>query len=356
LLIIYGEEKMKKILVFLAVGSCTAFAQITITSSDVSTMFAVGNSATIHEDTLQSSVNIGSPGGGNNWDFTTLQSNLMVNLESVDPATTPYIGDFPGANICTYSFSTVGGAQTEIWSYSKINGAFDGLGNAVTSSIVPGFVTEIRNDPYRRQFEHPMTITSQWSHPYTQTLYVNGTPLFPSSVTLSVVVDAYGTMTIPGGASYEALRIRDALTISGLTIVSYSFVARNGAQVSVSAVDANPPTSGVISADGTTYGGALTTTGVEQISGLPVIYNLSQNYPNPFNPSTNIEYSIPSESFVELTVYDVLGNEVATLVNEEQSAGTYKADFSGVNLTSGTYFYRIQAGNFLDTRKMILLK
>ena len=347
---------MKKILLIITAISCTAFAQITITSSDVSTMFAIGNSATIHEDTLQSSVNIGSPGGGNNWDFTTLQSNLMVTLESIDPATSPYINDFPTANICTYSFSTVGGAQTEIWSYSKINGAFDVLGNAVTSSIVPGFVTEIRNDPYRRQFEHPMTINSQWSHTYTQTLYVNGSPLIPTSVILSVVVDAYGTMTIPGGASYGALRIRDEITISGLTIVSYNFVAINGAQVSVSAVDANPPNSGTINVDGTSYLGALTTSGVEQISWLPNDFSISQNYPNPFNPTTNIEYSIPEASFVELKVYDVLANEVATLVNQEQNAGVYRADFTGDGFASGLYIARITAGNYTNSIKMSLMK
>jgi len=78
---------MKKILLFFAVASCTALAQITINSSDVANMFAIGNTATIHEDTLQSNFDIGSPGGGNNWDFTNLQSNLMVTLESIDPAT-----------------------------------------------------------------------------------------------------------------------------------------------------------------------------------------------------------------------------------------------------------------------------
>ncbi|MDH3267823.1 MAG: T9SS type A sorting domain-containing protein [Ignavibacteria bacterium] len=347
---------MKKFLLFFTVTSCTALAQITITSGDVANMFAVGNSATIHEDTLQSSVDIGSPGGGNNWDFTTLQSNLMVSLESVDPASTPYIGDFPGANICTYSLSNIGGDQSEIWSYSTINGAFDVLGNAVTSSIVPGFVTEIRNDPYRRQFEHPMTINSQWSHPYIQTLYINGTPLISSSVSLSALVDAYGTMTIPGGASYGALRIRDEITISGLTSVSYNFVAINGAQVSVSAVDANPPNSGTINVDGTSYNGALTTSGVEQLSGLPTDYTLSQNYPNPFNPSTNIEYSIPEASFVQLKVYDILGNEVATLVNEEQSVGTYRADFASNGLASGLYIARITAGNYTNSIKMTLMK
>jgi hypothetical protein len=98
-------------------------------------------------------------------------------------------------------------------------------------------------------------------------------------------------------------------------------------------------------------------TGVESISNeIPTEYSLEQNYPNPFNPSTKIEYSVPEQSFVQLKVYDILGNEVATLVSEDQAAGNYRADFSGINLTSGTYFYKIQVGSFIETKKMILIK
>jgi len=97
-------------------------------------------------------------------------------------------------------------------------------------------------------------------------------------------------------------------------------------------------------------------TDVEQISGLPNNFKLSQNYPNPFNPSTKIEYSIPEQSYVELKVYDVLGNEVATLVKEEQPAGTYRADFNGKELSSGLYIAQLTASNFTQTIKMSLLK
>lgn len=87
-------------------------------------------------------------------------------------------------------------------------------------------------------------------------------------------------------------------------------------------------------------------------------YKLSQNYPNPFNPSTTINYQIPSNSFVTLKVYDVLGNEVAVLANEWQEAGSYSAQFttSGKQLASGMYFYTFNSGKFTDTKKFILLK
>ena len=89
---------------------------------------------------------------------------------------------------------------------------------------------------------------------------------------------------------------------------------------------------------------------------LPVIFELFQNYPNPFNPSTTINFVIPKSSFVNLKVYDVLGNEVATLVNEEKPLGTYQLNFDASSLASGIYFYKIQAGSFVQTKKMILLK
>ena len=96
---------------------------------------------------------------------------------------------------------------------------------------------------------------------------------------------------------------------------------------------------------------------------LPKTFSLEQNYPNPFNPSTKIKYSIPSVTLsgvegsqVTLKIYDILGNEVATLVNENKPAGNYEINFDAKNLTSGTYFYKLQAGSFIETKKMTLIK
>jgi hypothetical protein len=85
-------------------------------------------------------------------------------------------------------------------------------------------------------------------------------------------------------------------------------------------------------------------------------YSISQNYPNPFNPSTTINYSIPKSSCVKLRVYDILGNLIAVLVNEEKSKGNYSIEFNASTLTSGVYFYTLQSGDFSKTKKLILLK
>ena len=114
--------------------------------------------------------------------------------------------------------------------------------------------------------------------------------------------------------------------------------------------------------------GGFEYTEILEVEYYPQIFKLHQNYPNPFNPSTTIKYTIPSvvasatkhSQFVTLKVYDILGSEIATLVNEEKSAGTYKVEFTPAFgnrvLVSGIYFYKLTAGNFVETKKMVLMK
>ena len=94
----------------------------------------------------------------------------------------------------------------------------------------------------------------------------------------------------------------------------------------------------------------------KQIYEIPTEFLLSQNYPNPFNPSTKIKYSITQTSQVQIKVFDVLGNEIETLVNEEKPTGTYELTWNAASLPSGVYFYQLKAGNFIETKKMLLLK
>jgi photosystem II stability/assembly factor-like uncharacterized protein len=97
--------------------------------------------------------------------------------------------------------------------------------------------------------------------------------------------------------------------------------------------------------------------GLQPISNVvPHVFVLSQNYPNPFNPQTKIEFSVPKTSFTKLIVFDLLGREVTTLVNEELKPGTYEADWDGSNFSSGVYFYKLVAGDFTETKKMVLMK
>ncbi len=103
---------------------------------------------------------------------------------------------------------------------------------------------------------------------------------------------------------------------------------------------------------------ATTITSIESNndSELPTNFTLEQNYPNPFNPSTTIRFSIPNTGNVSLKIYDLLGQEILTLVNEQLSAGSYNVNFNAGELTSGIYFYRIETGSFTATKKLMLVK
>ena len=100
-----------------------------------------------------------------------------------------------------------------------------------------------------------------------------------------------------------------------------------------------------------------TVTGIQTVTTeLPMKYELSQNYPNPFNPSTSIKFSIPQSEIVSLKIYDIVGREVATLVNSKLSAGVFEYNFNASALSSGVYFYRLDAGSFTEIKKMLLIK
>ena len=136
----------------------------------------------------------------------------------------------------------------------------------------------------------------------------------------------------------------------------------SGTSLNLNAISITDSLAIAVGDNGTILGKSdITLDAEKEESEIPSNYYLSQNYPNPFNPSTTIKYQIPEISFVTITVYDILGREVATLVNEEKPAGSYEVQFSsyseeGRNLTSGIYFYQLKANNYVETKKMILLK
>jgi hypothetical protein len=155
-------------------------------------------------------------------------------------------------------------------------------------------------------------------------------------------------------------------TNGGTTWTSQSSGTSNGLR-GVSFTDLNNGTA--VGSGGTilrTTNGGVTFIGEEQIDELPTEFLLLQNYPNPFNPRTIINYSVPKQSNVTIIIYDALGREVTTLINEEKSIGNYTVEFSAkggsasggnaTQLSSGVYFYQMRSDEFIQTKKMILLK
>ena len=150
--------------------------------------------------------------------------------------------------------------------------------------------------------------------------------------------------TTNGGEDWEFSYSGTANYLLGLYAVDDENVWTVGGLGTILKLDANP--SGIVEDDNTSQ---------------PLNFKVLQNYPNPFNPSTMIRYEIPDQArndnmLVVLKVYDVLGKEIATLVNEEKPMGSYEVEFSGTGLPSGIYFYQLQSGSFVETKKMVLIK
>jgi hypothetical protein len=104
------------------------------------------------------------------------------------------------------------------------------------------------------------------------------------------------------------------------------------------------------------YDGTFEYSNEIEVDTAPLSFSLEQNYPNPFNPITTIKFNLPEKEFVSLKVYDIIGKETAVLLNEEKPAGLHSVQFDASGLSSGTYFYKLQAGSKIITRKMLLLK
>ena len=179
---------------------------------------------------------------------------------------------------------------------------------------------------------------------------------FVGSAVNGTVVLNWNTATETNNSGFEIQRSSDRVNFSNITFVpgfgttteprSYSYtdnLVNNGTYYyRLRQID---------------YNGAFAYSDIIEVDiASPIDFALSQNYPNPFNPSTVISYSIPQNSFVTLKVYDVLGNEVSTLVNEIKSAGKYEVRFDASELSNGVYFYTVNADNFTSTKKMLLMK
>ncbi len=362
---------MKYLITLFLLFSFTSFAQISITSADLNAEYVPGTTTTVKTDTAVTTMDIGQL-GPTSWDFSFLISNpgLEINSTAVDPATTPYAGNFPGANLGTRTIIPIQGDTTEFYSYLSLNGTFDFHGSVGETeiSVDTTWVITSTNIPPEISATLPYTFNSIVDYSGAQTIVTEINDTVVNTVNITIVthreVDAYGPMTMPGGQIYDALRVRiDEITIiAGFPPpfnydrhISYDFITTNGSFVNVPS-DTTKPNTGVIANTASIAWAGPFVADVQVGETIPSDYKLSQNYPNPFNPSTSIEYSVPEESFVELKVYDVLGNEVATLVNEERIAGVYRADFSGNDLASGLYIARLTAGNYTGSIKMTLMK
>jgi hypothetical protein len=355
----------------MALSIIPAAAQITITAADVGKQLAVGKSVTNWSDTLTKSIDIGTL-GQTSWNFSGLRQHTATTLTSVAVSSTPYAAEFPGATHALQGsmfLANVGGLGFDVTATGDqyLILANDLLNPGIKGSSVTGLGTvymRMAYGPPDTTYRLPSTYNTAWNSNYAEHRLITlasafgGTVLLDSATTIysdSYIVDAYGLLTVPGAAPEPALRIHKESRKAGSKKVTFIFLAPSGASVIATAADTLPPASGVINVSAVTWTGPISL-GVQNLSTMPREFALQQNYPNPFNPTTTIRFSLSSRVQVTLKVFNLLGEEVATIVDESLDPGEKMIQFNGADLPSGVYLYRLTAGDFVQTRRMVLIR
>ncbi len=315
-------------------------AQITISQNEFQPIFTPGDSINIL-NCSDTSVDVGQTGGPNIYNLSSLQYSSGKAGVAMGLSIPLTAARFPNDTILAM------GNQYTAWNFA--DGEWTMAGEVSVQSDTSYSVRVKR--PGEVQFGFPMSYNNTWSCSCTffDTTYVNGkvTNANSSLNPVTSIVDGYGTLILPGGDSVQCLRVDHSggwffLTQTGTFVLIFS----NGMQ----------PNTGVVRIQGMYIFEGKLPTPVRQEPPIAASFALKQNYPNPFNPSTIIKYQLPANSRVTLKVYDVLGREVTTLVDEIQSAGTHVVTFDGARFPSGVYFYRLETGTYHDVKKLLLLK
>jgi hypothetical protein len=350
---------MKKLLLVLLLAGST-FAQITITKDDLSNFYKSG--VTWYDytsDTLKNvTMDIGSASASaQTWTFpSNIQFTDTAVYNNISTAGSPFISDFPTATHCFSFDEDLGVMVVKVYTYLKLGDRIITLGTGFELAGVP-MKTMIINDTSN---SFPITYGKKDSYVRRSTTEMGTVETFVTSE-----CDGFGKIVTPYG-TFDALRIVETseskVNVGGTVVSSTTgkqiVFTSKGVNV-VFDVEPNSATSGTVNvktASIEVYDLSGAATDVKENISAVNDFKLNQNYPNPFNPSTLISYQLPVSGHVELKVYDLLGREVASLVNKEQSAGNYQVNFNAAGLTSGMYIYRLQAGDKVESRKMQLLR
>ncbi len=333
----------------------TGRGQITIQKTDLQQAFVAGATLKFHSDTSKY-VNVGTTGGPNVYDFSSLTFPDSVTYTLYASSQIPQLAARFNPS------SLVWGTSTQDISESPVLSITDsGFIQSAEVSVYPDS-QEYRYDiPYEELLRFPATYNLQWSTSPggagVDTVYVNNavprvTTGWNSAETYSI--DGWGTLIVQG-KSYDCLRIK-SVEVESYTYQGFNYFTKSGTTFLVSSTKDQNDT-GMVKATGITVIKNEGTTLVSEHSFIPTTLSLSQNYPDPFNPSTIIQFTVPSNGRAVLKVFNVLGQEVATLFDGETSAGiNHQIEFNASNLASGIYFSRLEFDGKMEVKKMMLLK
>ncbi len=345
-----------------------AWGQIVISSNEYAPApgTAIGYSFDADLDSAYYSSLTAGSGGPMVWDFSSRIFDPGYSQYSVNLATIPSIDSFPGANL---AFLTVAGSDT-IWTISKSqSNAFGALG-MVHHSVLGQTLTVYKNTA--PEFVFPLALGNQWIsfRHWKQTNGMLYTDIFD---TTKLSVDAWGTAHY-GSTSIPCLRIMahqttykktyyssDILVDSMKTDIYAVYFVAAGFDLFASACKSVSPYDTSYSLTATDDFLKSPTDVASDNGTLPSDFVLGQNYPNPFNPTTTIEYSLPRSTHVTLEIFDILGRNVRTLIDRNETAGTHRTEWNGLSndgrsVASGVYVYRIQVGESVESKKMLLVK
>ncbi|MDD5528829.1 MAG: T9SS type A sorting domain-containing protein [bacterium] len=344
---------MKKVIVIAGLVlsiSSAVFAQIVVDSSEF--LQAIGTT-TIINGVDSAVLNLGTTGGPQVWDFTTQpMGNRNAQSIIVKGNSTPFSDSFPTANITYQKIKYADSSADTSYQYERLTkDSIITLGGGVSLDSGSYFIV-LHPVGYKPL---PMAYNNSWVDHYTYK-YVDYNLSYDYYGYSTI--DAYGKVKIPYG-EFNCLRINTLDTVflylesllyyDTLVTNTYSFVTENYGSVAdvVLRVDSTD----------TVYSLSRLTsfTGVEERNFK--LQNVALSiYPNPFPLSTVIKYQIPTDSKVSLNVYDISGKIVKALVNEEKQHGSYSINFNSKNYPTGIYFAKFQAGNYKETKKLILIK
>jgi hypothetical protein len=369
---------MRKTLLWILAVVGLAFegeAQITITSTDMTSAFTNAIRTTYRTYYNPMSLNLGAVSGvAQVWDFSNVTGTVTSRDTTTDmfypPAGYPAASQFPGATVVQIEKTVAGSQTTTNATYFQVTS------NAV---YILGLATLVHNPPaadslsvakYTTPSKYiPLPATYGTTSASTDTVPYNYQGFAVSLITnRTIKVNGFGTLKFPNGAHPDAQALRVDATTTTLIVYQgivfsrvyehdINFFTQDFSQVYFTDIDSayTGGTTNILHVKYQIRTGTTTAVGESPVF-APTTYALEQNYPNPFNPATTIQYDLPRKSSVSLAVYNALGQQVASLVNMEEEAGSHAVRLDGSSLASGVYFYRLVAGDYVATRKLVLMK
>ncbi len=332
-----------------------AYSQLTITSANNPSPGDV--QIQVKADTT--GITEGNPGANQVWNFSTLSRVDSTTIQWMLPTSTPYANLFPTSNIA--ALDTCYNYFNEQNTYVELVGYYS-HGDAVHYPNPETILT------------YPFTYNSTMSDNFITGFNMSNDSVYETG-TETALGDGYGIINLPFGTFINSLRIKHTINLydtsityhqgfhSTYTIYEWYVPGKKFYVFKIVYITISLPVPPYnFTRKNVFYNPASVPIGIQKIGkDVPEKYNLSQNYPNPFNPNTKIKFDLPHPSeggaqAVKLVIYDLLGREISTLVNEKLSPGTYEADFDGSNFSSGVYFYNLKTDTYSETKRMMLVK